>query len=102
MKMNESSIFFFSDFGTNSPKWMKERMHKVYLVNGSTHGYLNIGSGRFGNNFWLTQTLQVQLQRLSDLLQKTKPQWFAASGLRYQRREQRRIEHKGSETDLHL
>ena len=52
--------------------------------------------------FWLTQTLQVQLQELSDLLQETKPQWFAASGLRYQRREQRRIEHKGSETDLHL
>ncbi|KRG32348.1 MULTISPECIES: FUSC family protein [unclassified Psychrobacter] len=52
--------------------------------------------------FWLTQTLQVQLQRLSDLLQTTKPKWFAASGLRYQRREQRRIEHKGSETDLHL
>lgn len=52
--------------------------------------------------FWLTQTLQVQLQRLSDLLQATKPQWFAASGLRYQRREQRRIEHKGGETDLHL
>ena len=52
--------------------------------------------------FWLTQTLQTQLQQLSDLLQKTKPQWFAASGLRYQRREQRRIEHKGSETDLHL
>ncbi|MEN2750036.1 FUSC family protein [Psychrobacter sp. FBL11] len=52
--------------------------------------------------FWLTQTLQVQLQRLSDLLQTTKPQWFAASGLRYQRREQRRIENKGGETDLHL
>ncbi len=52
--------------------------------------------------FWLTQTLQVQLQRLSDLLQTTKPQWFAASGLRYQRREQRRIEDKGGETDLHL
>jgi len=52
--------------------------------------------------FWLTQTLQVQLQRLSDLLQTTKPKWFAASGLRYQRREQRRIENKGSETDLHL
>ena len=52
--------------------------------------------------FWLTQTLQVQLQRLSELLQTTKPQWFAASGLRYQRREQRRIQHKGSETDLHL
>ena len=52
--------------------------------------------------FWLTQTLQTQLQQLSDLLQTTKPQWFAASGLRYQRREQRRIQHKGSETDLHL
>ncbi|MGM8911053.1 FUSC family protein [Psychrobacter sp. 1U1] len=52
--------------------------------------------------FWLTQTLQVQLQRLSDLLQTTKPQWFAASGLRYQRREQRRIENKGGKTDLHL
>ena len=52
--------------------------------------------------FWLTQTLQVQLQGLSDLLQATQAQWFAASGLRYQRREQRRIEHKGSETDLHL
>lgn len=52
--------------------------------------------------FWLTQTLQTQLQQLSDLLQTTKPQWFAASGLRYQRREQRRIQYKGSETDLHL
>lgn len=52
--------------------------------------------------FWLTQTLQVQLQQLSDLLQETKPQWFAASGLRYQRREQRRIEEHGGETDLHL
>ncbi|MGP5407329.1 FUSC family protein [Psychrobacter celer] len=52
--------------------------------------------------FWLTQTLQTQLQQLSDLLQTTKPQWFAASGLRYQRREQRRIEDKGGETDLHL
>lgn len=52
--------------------------------------------------FWLTQTLQVQLQQLSDLLQETKPQWFAASGLRYQRREQRRIEKHGGETDLHL
>ena len=52
--------------------------------------------------FWLTQTLQVQLQRLSELLQTTQPQWFAASGLRYQRREQRRIQHKGGETDLHL
>ncbi|KAA0928633.1 FUSC family protein [Psychrobacter sp. ANT_H56B] len=51
---------------------------------------------------WLTQTLQVQLQQLSDLLQETKPQWFAASGLRYQRREQRRIEEHGGETDLHL
>jgi len=52
--------------------------------------------------FWLTQTLQVQLQQLSDLLQETKPQWFTASGLRYQRREQRRIEEHGGETDLHL
>lgn len=52
--------------------------------------------------FWLTQTLQVQLQRLSDLLQTTKPRWFSASGLRYQRREQRRIEEHGGESDLHL
>ena len=52
--------------------------------------------------FWLTQTLQTQLQQLSDLLQTTKPQWFAASGLRYQRREQKRIEVQGHETDLHL
>lgn len=52
--------------------------------------------------FWLTQTLQVQLQQLSDLLQATKPRWFSASGVRYQRREQRRIEKQGSETDLHL
>ena len=52
--------------------------------------------------FWLTQTLQAQLQQLSDLLQKTKPRWFSASGVRYQRREQRRIQDKGGETDLHL
>lgn len=52
--------------------------------------------------FWLTQTLQGQLQQLSDLLQTTKPHWFNASGVRYQRREQRRIEKQGSETDLHL
>ena len=52
--------------------------------------------------FWLTQTLQAQLQQLSDLLQKTKPRWFPASGVRYQRREQRRIQDKGGETDLHL
>ena len=52
--------------------------------------------------FWLTQTLQTQLQQLSDLLQATKPQWFAASGLGYQRREQRRIKEQGGETDLHL
>jgi hypothetical protein len=52
--------------------------------------------------FWLTQTLQAQLQLLSDLLQTTKPSWFAASGLRYQRREQRRINEHGGETDLHL
>ncbi|WP_352309437.1 FUSC family protein [Psychrobacter sp. W2-37-MNA-CIBAN-0211] len=52
--------------------------------------------------FWLTQTLQTQLQQLSDLLQTTKPHWFAASGLGYQRREQRRIKEHGGETDLHL
>ncbi len=52
--------------------------------------------------FWLTQTLQGQLQELSDVLQDTKPRWFAASGVRYQRREQRRIVKRGSETDLHL
>ena len=52
--------------------------------------------------FWLTKTLQTQLQQLSDLLQATKPQWFAASGLGYQRREQRRIKEQGGETDLHL
>ncbi|WP_435979224.1 FUSC family protein [Psychrobacter sp. DM4] len=52
--------------------------------------------------FWLTQTLQVQLQQLSDLLQTTKPQWYAASGLEYQRREQLRIKEQGGETDLHL
>nr|WP_299038540.1 FUSC family protein [uncultured Psychrobacter sp.] len=52
--------------------------------------------------FWLTQTLQTQLQQLSDLLQTTKPQWYSASGLRYQRREQKRIEVQGHETDLHL
>ncbi len=52
--------------------------------------------------FWLTQTLQSQLKRLSDLLQKTNTQWYSASGLRYQRREQRRIEDHGGETDLHL
>lgn len=52
--------------------------------------------------FWLTQTLQAQLQQLSDLLQTTKPQWYAASGLRYQRREQRRMKEQGDESDLHL
>ena len=52
--------------------------------------------------FWLTQTLQTQLQQLSDLLQTSKPHWFAASGLGYQRREQRRIKEQGGETDLHL
>lgn len=50
--------------------------------------------------FWLTQTLQGQLQRLSDVLQQNKPSWYAASGLRYQRREQRRIHARGGETDL--
>ncbi len=52
--------------------------------------------------FWLTQTLQTQLQQLSDLLQMTKPKWFAGSGVGYQRREQRRIKKQGGETDLHL
>ncbi|MDN5565586.1 MAG: FUSC family protein [Psychrobacter sp.] len=52
--------------------------------------------------FWLTQTLQTQLQQLSDLLQMTKPKWFASSGISYQRREQRRIKEQGRETDLHL
>ena len=52
--------------------------------------------------FWLTQTLQAQLQQLSDLLQTTKPQWYAASGLRYQRREERRMKEQGGESDLHL
>ena len=52
--------------------------------------------------FWLTQTLQTQLQQLSDLLQTTKPQWYAASGLGYQRREQRRMKEQGGEGDLHL
>ncbi len=52
--------------------------------------------------FWLTQTLQTQLQQLSDLLQATKPNWYTASGLGYQRREQRRIKQQGGETDLHL
>jgi len=52
--------------------------------------------------FWLTQTLQTQLQQLSDLLKTCKPHWFAASGLGYQRREQRRMKEQGGETDLHL
>ena len=52
--------------------------------------------------FWLTQNLQAQLQSLSELLQLTEPQWFAASGLRYQRREQRRIHAQGGESKLDL
>ena len=52
--------------------------------------------------FWLTKTLQAQLQQLSDLLQMTKPRWFSASGVRYQRREQHRIKKQGGETDWHL
>lgn len=52
--------------------------------------------------FWLTQTLQLQLQSLSDLLQQNKPKWFAASGLRYQRREQKRIHQHGGEADLDI
>lgn len=50
--------------------------------------------------FWLTQTLQGQLQSLSDLLQQSKTQWYAGSGLRYQRQEQRRIHAHGGESDL--
>ena len=50
--------------------------------------------------FWLTQTLQTQLQQLSELLQTTKPQWYAASGLGYQRREQRRMKEQGGEGGL--
>lgn len=50
--------------------------------------------------FWLTQTLQGQLQLLSDLLREDKPKWFAASGLRYQRREQRRIHVRGAKADI--
>ena len=52
--------------------------------------------------FWLTQTLQAQLQRLSDLLESTNSQWFSASGLRYQRRERRRVKQHGGEIDLGL
>lgn len=50
--------------------------------------------------FWLTQTLQGQLQSLSDLLKESKAQWYAASGLRYQRQEQRRIHAHGGESNL--
>ena len=50
--------------------------------------------------FWLTQTLQGQLQSLSDLLQQTQSQWYKGSGLRYQRQEQRRIHAHGRESDL--
>ncbi|UNK05247.1 FUSC family protein [Psychrobacter raelei] len=50
--------------------------------------------------FWLTQTLQGQLQSLSDLLQHTQAQWYKGSGLRYQRQEQRRIHAHGGESDL--
>lgn len=50
--------------------------------------------------FWLTQTLQGQLQSLSDLLQQTQSQWYKGSGLRYQRQEQRRIHAHGGESDL--
>ena len=52
--------------------------------------------------FWLTQTLQGQLQSLSDLLQQTQAQWYRGSGLRYQRQEQRRIHAHGRESDLDL
>ncbi len=52
--------------------------------------------------FWLTQTLQGQIQSLSDLLQKTQIQWYRGSGLRYQRQEQRRIHAHGGESDLNV
>lgn len=52
--------------------------------------------------FWLTQTLQGQLQSLSDLLQQTQSQWYKGSGLRYQRQEQRRIHAHGGESDLNV
>ncbi|WP_296402636.1 FUSC family protein [Psychrobacter sp.] len=52
--------------------------------------------------FWLTQTLQAQLQSLSDLLQQTQVQWYKGSGVRYQRQEQRRINAQGRESDLDL
>ena len=35
--------------------------------------------------FWLTQTLQAQLQHLSDLLSITQTKWFVASGRGYQK-----------------
>ncbi|WP_019673627.1 FUSC family protein [Psychrobacter lutiphocae] len=50
--------------------------------------------------FWLTNTLQRQLQGLSDLLQQSKAEWYKGSGLRYQRQEQRRIHAYGGESDL--
>ncbi len=53
--------------------------------------------------FWLTQTLQAQLQSLSDLLRQNKQSWFAASGIRYQRKEQRRMDtHGGDASDLDI
>lgn len=52
--------------------------------------------------FWLTNTLQRQLQGLSDLLQQSKAEWYKGSGLRYQRQEQRRIHAHGGESDLDI
>ena len=52
--------------------------------------------------FWLTQTLQNKLQQMSELLQTSKPRWYAASGLGYQRREHRRMKEQGGEGDLDL
>ena len=63
---------------------------------------VNYATFEWQGYFWLTQTLQAQLQQLSHLLQATKPQWYAASGLRYQRREQRRMKEQGGESDLSL
>ena len=52
--------------------------------------------------FWLTKTLQRQLQSLSDLLQQSKEAWYKGSGLRYQRQEQRRMQAHGGESDLNF
>lgn len=50
--------------------------------------------------FWLTQSLQNQLQSLSELLQNSKIKWYAGSGLRYQRQESKRIQAHGGESNI--